>query len=120
MEVVRVIAVIEPAVVALEVVRAKFGGAVEDSHLSIHHPILVEGLKSGMTYDDSHCCLRLARILRKGCEEILADALGADSEHRPDALQLIGQDLHSSLGTCFCDRAVGSPCRKTTVGCMVR
>lgn len=44
MEVMRVIAVIEPAVVALEVVRAKFSGTVEDSYLSIHHPILVEGL----------------------------------------------------------------------------
>lgn len=60
MEVVCVIAVIEPAVVALEVVRAKFGGTVEDSHLSIHHPILVEGLKLGKIYHDSHCCVHLA------------------------------------------------------------
>lgn len=95
MEVMRVIAVIEPTVVALEVVRAKFSGTVEDSYLSIHHPILVEGLKCKQKYNDSHCGLRLAGILRKGCEEILADTLGADPYHRADALQLVAQNLHS-------------------------
>lgn len=60
MEVMRVIAVVESAVVALEVVRAKFSGTVEDSYLSIRHPILVEGLKSKKRYNDSHCCLRFA------------------------------------------------------------
>lgn len=120
MKVMRVIAVIKPAVVALEVVGTKFSGTVEDSHLSIHHPILVEGLKWAKRYHDSHGCMCLARILRKCREEILANVLGTDSKHRSDAPQLIGQNLHPSIRTCFCDSAVGNPCRKTTVGCMVR
>jgi hypothetical protein len=93
-EVVRVIAFLQSAGMPFQVVWAKFGGAVEGTDLPIHQPIAVESLESMRKYRNGEGCIDLAGKLNKSSEEVLANALKADPDDYPNALQFIGKSLN--------------------------